>query len=543
MVFLLTTGNLYTANNLHFTFKQMMKKILLHTFLSFCALASFAQKETFDLVTYTVPVNWKKEVTENITSYTSINNTTKNWCRINIVKSTASKGSIQLDFESEWQELIVKSYQPTEPPQLNEVQEADGWKIKAGGAKFIFNNADAMAMLTTMSGFDRCVSIVASTNSQDYIKDIETFLASVDLIKPKAVTQLTTETKQSENSILGTWGKNGSVNPDYFDAYATSTAGYSSDQYTFNANGTYYFVSKIFGMSLPEILLVKENGTYQINGNSLTITPQKSVIEAWSKKDGGDKWGNLLSSKIRTLEKVTYQFTRHYFSGIQEWNFVLQAAKVTQRDGPHSNNTTFSNAWYFRPISSTNRVIELPNGVKITMEETKKEPVQPTATNNNAPFLGTWVASESDNSNYRVKRVMSTIWRQYTFDAKGTYTFYSKAYDPLMDKTLLGKENGTYQINGNNIIVNPQKSILEAWSKIANRDEWGKKISTQNIPLEKTTYQFGKQYSDVMKRWELVLQTSKETKRDGHFSSFNNFNNAYYYPVAAPNNKAIALPE
>ncbi|MEY2918157.1 MAG: hypothetical protein RIS73_1871, partial [Bacteroidota bacterium] len=105
------------------------------------------------MVTYTAPKNWTKEVTENIISYTIQNRETKNWCRINIVKSTSSKGSIDQDFESEWQELAVKSYNITEAPQLNEVQEAGGWKIKAGGSKFITNNTNAMVLLTTASGY------------------------------------------------------------------------------------------------------------------------------------------------------------------------------------------------------------------------------------------------------------------------------------------------------------------------------------------------------------------------------------------------------
>ena len=83
-------------------------------------------------------------------------------------------------------------------------------------------------------------------------------------------------------------------------------------------------------------------------------------MEAWSKKDGTDKWGRLLSTQNRTLEKVTYQFTRHYCSGIKQWNHVLLANRVTQRDGPFSSNTTFGNAWFFAPISSNNPVIELP---------------------------------------------------------------------------------------------------------------------------------------------------------------------------------------
>ena len=107
-----------------------------------------------------------------------------------------------------------------------------------------------------------------------------------------------------------------------------------------------------------------ESGSYQINGNKITIAPQKSVIEAWSKKDGTDKWGERLSSQNRTLEKVTYTFTKHYFSGIQEWNLVLQADKVTDRDGPYANNSTFSNAWYYGPITANNALIELPGSSK-----------------------------------------------------------------------------------------------------------------------------------------------------------------------------------
>jgi hypothetical protein len=84
------------------------------------------------------------------------------------------------------------------------------------------------------------------------------------------------------------------------------------------------------------------------------------VIEAWSKRDGGDNWGRLLTTQNRTLETVTYRFTKHYFSGIQVWNLLLQADRDTRRDGPFNNNTTFNNAWYYAPISPKNPVIELP---------------------------------------------------------------------------------------------------------------------------------------------------------------------------------------
>jgi hypothetical protein len=147
-----------------------MKKIFTALIFIFSTTIVVAQKESFDLITYTPPKGWKKEVTENITSYTIIDKKTNNWCQVGIVKSAASKGNIDADFDSEWQDLIVRNYKITEAPKLNEIEETDGWKIKAGGGNFIFNNSNtAMALLTTASGYNRCMSIVATTNNQDYL--------------------------------------------------------------------------------------------------------------------------------------------------------------------------------------------------------------------------------------------------------------------------------------------------------------------------------------------------------------------------------------
>ena len=514
-----------------------MKHALLIFICFTTAITIFAQKETYDVINFEAPIGWKKNIEENLISYTSIKN--KNWCRINIVKSTISKGSIEADFESEW-DLILKNYNPTGKRKENDIQEAEGWKIKAGSTKFIFESNEAMAMLTTATGYYRCASIVAVTNSKEYLKDVQALIASVQFIKPELVSTQNSDAEYDKNTVVGTWKNTGSVNPSFYDAYATSIAGYSSNQYIFNANETYHFVSKTFGMSLASIFLVKENGTYQVSGNNITISPQKSIIEAWSKKDGVDNWGSRLSSQNRPLEKVTYQFTKHYFSGIQEWNLVFQNNTSTQRDGPHSNNKTFDNAWYYAPISAINTAIELPNGEKITTN-VQIVPVQ--ETNDATTILGTWVKSESDISTYRTQNgVMSYITRQYNFNENGTYFFYTKTYDPFLNKTLLGIENGTYKIIDTQITITPKKNVLEAWSKINNNDQWGKKLSSQNLQLEKATYTFTKNYSKIMKRWNLVLQTISETKRDGYFSSIKTFGNAYFYAEVAYNNQAIELP-
>ena len=81
----------------------------------------FAQKETYDLVTYTPPAGWVKEAKETNISYNKTNQQTGGWCVLTIVKSTASKGNIDADFSSEWNDLIVKSYNTSGTPEANEV--------------------------------------------------------------------------------------------------------------------------------------------------------------------------------------------------------------------------------------------------------------------------------------------------------------------------------------------------------------------------------------------------------------------------------------
>jgi len=184
-----------------------MKKTLL--FCIVCAMATLclAQNKTFDVLQYIVPKDvkgksWKEEATENTTGYSVVNNKSGSWCRIWVVKSTVSKGNIDSDFKNEWQELVVKNYKPTDTAQLNGTEEANGWKIKAGSSKFTFNKKDAVVMLTTASDSERCVSIVITTNSQDYLKDIQGFLESVQLQKHNSTTvNSNIQTAQTRSTI------------------------------------------------------------------------------------------------------------------------------------------------------------------------------------------------------------------------------------------------------------------------------------------------------------------------------------------------------
>lgn len=148
--------------------------------------AAFAQKENFDIVSYTPPQGWQKAGDAGMVNYTYINKTDGSWCQLVVYKSVPSKGGIDADFTSEWQELVAKPNKITNAPQADSVHEADGWKIKAGGTTFTFNNADALALLTTFSNNTTCMSVLVRTNKKQYLDEVYTFMNSMDIRKPSA---------------------------------------------------------------------------------------------------------------------------------------------------------------------------------------------------------------------------------------------------------------------------------------------------------------------------------------------------------------------
>ena len=187
-----------------------MKNIFSFLFFFFSAANAFAQSETYDLITYAPPkenhsdgLGWKKEVKANTyTNYTITNQQKKNYCQIFIMLSTASKGGIKEDFESEWQSLVARQYNVTDTPQTNQPSEEGGWQMKGGMASFTFNNGKSTAMLTTMSGYNKAVSIVAVTNSTDYIPAIQQLLESVAMKKPSTDNPVEQQTTQSNTQSI-----------------------------------------------------------------------------------------------------------------------------------------------------------------------------------------------------------------------------------------------------------------------------------------------------------------------------------------------------
>ena len=157
--------------------KQLITGILL-----LVVTTAFAQQQSYEMFTFNPPKGWKKQELENATVYSVTNEVKKSWCQLVLVKSTVSKGYAATDFESEWKQLVVDSYKEygiTDQPIEQESSTMNGWEVRSGMGKFLFNKDTATVALIMFSNGQRCGSVKIVSNSSSYGKEIGAFLESI----------------------------------------------------------------------------------------------------------------------------------------------------------------------------------------------------------------------------------------------------------------------------------------------------------------------------------------------------------------------------
>jgi hypothetical protein len=142
----------------------------------------FAQKETYDLITYTPPKGWKKEEKPSYVVYSTAK--LKSYCMLVIYKSANGLNNITSDFASEWKQFAATPYNITAQPNLQEIEKENGWTSQTGGATFSNNGGNNILLLATSSGYNKVVSIMIITNDTGYMNSIEKFSNSIQLNKP-----------------------------------------------------------------------------------------------------------------------------------------------------------------------------------------------------------------------------------------------------------------------------------------------------------------------------------------------------------------------
>lgn len=137
-----------------------------------------AQKQNFDIVSYTAPRNWNMEAGENFKMYSRIDG--GSWAQIAIYRSAVSKGDIEADSKSEWETIVTSSHTVSQEEKA-EKPSVNGWHVMSRSGVWIYNGANVATILTTYSNGKVCVSVLCNATALPYLKDYQKLMAKLSL--------------------------------------------------------------------------------------------------------------------------------------------------------------------------------------------------------------------------------------------------------------------------------------------------------------------------------------------------------------------------
>lgn len=166
--------------------RDSMRHLVALLFCLLCTVAS-AQPQTFDITSFTAPSGWAMEEKATLRVYSRIDG--NDWGQIGIYRHVPSKGSAEADFANEWQTLVAGPHKVTQTPDQSDVVQAGDWKVITGSGLWHSQGRDVAAVLTTLTGKGVCVSILANVTNQNYAKDYQAMLETVNLNPPRSLSQ------------------------------------------------------------------------------------------------------------------------------------------------------------------------------------------------------------------------------------------------------------------------------------------------------------------------------------------------------------------
>src|SRR4051812_19147406 len=113
-----------------------MKRILLLSLLVVLAEGTFAQKQIFDVTTYTSPKGWEEKVGKDALQLLMQDATKNTYCLITLYKSTAGTASSKENFDLAWASLVKEMVTVSSEPQMQPTGTESGWETQSGYAPF-----------------------------------------------------------------------------------------------------------------------------------------------------------------------------------------------------------------------------------------------------------------------------------------------------------------------------------------------------------------------------------------------------------------------
>ena len=166
-----------------------MKLLTLSTILSLTiAPTASPQATTFDIATFTPPAGWQR-VDQNglvqLQSQHTVNGHTT-YCQIFLFPSHSGTADAAQNFSAEWARLIAQQFGLPGLPRTESKQNPGGWTAVTGGANVMQRGIPVTAILFTVTGHDRVMSVVISESGPEFTPDVQRFFGTLSFQAPAA---------------------------------------------------------------------------------------------------------------------------------------------------------------------------------------------------------------------------------------------------------------------------------------------------------------------------------------------------------------------
>ena len=139
-----------------------------------------AQTETFDIFTLTPDQKWKRsDFSDNIQFTLQQGNS---WAIVGLYKSTGTTGSVETDFQADWNDLVGKIYTVT-GEIFKDQKSAGGLQLITGSSAGSWQGQNVNIILITFTGTTSRSTILITSNDQENIldNDIAAFMGSLSV--------------------------------------------------------------------------------------------------------------------------------------------------------------------------------------------------------------------------------------------------------------------------------------------------------------------------------------------------------------------------
>ncbi|WP_379091541.1 hypothetical protein [Pedobacter sp. UC225_65] len=402
-----------------------IKNILLFNLLLMVCYTCFAQKQTFDVINYTLPNGWDKTEMANGIQLSTKNDGKGNYAAVVILHSAVSAAPANENFTNSWEKLVKGTVSVSGEPTMQDPATEKGWSILSGQASYTDGANKGWVTLITATGNGKMANVVMMTNTDKYQNQL------LDFIKSLGLNEAATAQNNKTNSVSPTNAPIGSGSKNIYSITVPPT-------WSLNTGGNSLTLEKntTTGKRIIELMnMVRSSGNLEKDMEHLFF----EVFDGWSLYNGSN---NQLFEKGDHEKGVTCQGLPYYMlsnSITKPGGDVIKATLLLIQVG--INVAIINTADQILGSESEQALNFLLFTLKINGAADKNVDYKKQLT-------GTWASSSGSYGNSLVAATSYTAEGKYYVLTQSSYTVGYDYYNDLI-KSKQFKGEGVFAFKGN----------------------------------------------------------------------------------------------